>query len=254
MTATEPVVPEITIPTHQEMSEEDTPHSSLARTHFQSPVQRPASSGTRAATERPFSCHITLPSTQPRITWNKDSKDPSNPDSPIQCRVVQDRRTVLITSYIPPEQWDTKTLQHISRLAEFPSDPNDRPQPLIQIGSPSSKANSEESSSKVARAPPHAQRSQSYGKDHRQRQGSLSSTEGEAYEVNHDSHPDTPQTTYQQSQRKRGKAKPIYFYDKNDPYYGFTNFSSHKVMYKGKEYPTSEHLFQSFKVSRNVLL
>ena len=40
----------------------------------------------------------------------------------------------------------------------------------------------------------------------------------------------------------------ILFYHKNDPYYGFTNFSPHPVLYKGKEYPTSEHLFQSFKV------
>ena len=41
----------------------------------------------------------------------------------------------------------------------------------------------------------------------------------------------------------------ILFYHKGDPYYGFTNFSPHPVIYKGKKYPTSEHLFQSFKVS-----
>ena len=40
----------------------------------------------------------------------------------------------------------------------------------------------------------------------------------------------------------------ILFYHKNDPYYGFTNFSPHPVIYKGKEYPTSEHLYQFFKV------
>jgi diaminohydroxyphosphoribosylaminopyrimidine deaminase/5-amino-6-(5-phosphoribosylamino)uracil reductase len=40
----------------------------------------------------------------------------------------------------------------------------------------------------------------------------------------------------------------VFFYHKNDPYYGFTNFSPHPVMYKNKKYPTSEHLFQSFKV------
>ncbi|KAI0784007.1 hypothetical protein BC629DRAFT_1272313, partial [Irpex lacteus] len=39
----------------------------------------------------------------------------------------------------------------------------------------------------------------------------------------------------------------ILFYHKHDPHYGFTNFSPHPVMYKGKKYPTSEHLFQSFK-------
>lgn len=39
----------------------------------------------------------------------------------------------------------------------------------------------------------------------------------------------------------------ILFYHKHEPYYGFTNFSSHVVMFEGKKYPTSEHLFQSFK-------
>ena len=40
----------------------------------------------------------------------------------------------------------------------------------------------------------------------------------------------------------------ILFYNKHEPYYGFTNFSPHPVMYRGKRYPTSEHLFQSLKV------
>ncbi|KAG5720518.1 Swarming motility protein ybiA [Termitomyces sp. T112] len=39
----------------------------------------------------------------------------------------------------------------------------------------------------------------------------------------------------------------ILFYHSHEPYYGFTNFSNHPVVYKGKKYPTSEHLFQSFK-------
>lgn len=39
----------------------------------------------------------------------------------------------------------------------------------------------------------------------------------------------------------------ILFYHRSDPHYGFTNFSAHSVTYKKKRYPTSEHLFQSFK-------
>ncbi|KAF7321664.1 DUF1768 domain-containing protein [Mycena kentingensis (nom. inval.)] len=39
----------------------------------------------------------------------------------------------------------------------------------------------------------------------------------------------------------------ILFYHKTDPHYGFTNFSAHPVIYDNKRYPTSEHLFQSFK-------
>ncbi|KAI5120713.1 hypothetical protein M0805_007674 [Coniferiporia weirii] len=47
--------------------------------------------------------------------------------------------------------------------------------------------------------------------------------------------------------RKTYVRQQIYFYNREDPYYGFTNFSPHPVEYKGKVYPTSEHLFQSFK-------
>ncbi|KAF9223629.1 DUF1768-domain-containing protein [Gyrodon lividus] len=46
---------------------------------------------------------------------------------------------------------------------------------------------------------------------------------------------------------KASKTPAVFFYEKNAPFYEFTNFSSHDVMYKGKRYPTSEHLFQSFK-------
>ena len=46
-----------------------------------------------------------------------------------------------------------------------------------------------------------------------------------------------------------GHERPrILFYDKDEPYYGFTNFSNHPVKYDQRIYPTSEHLFQSFKV------
>lgn len=40
----------------------------------------------------------------------------------------------------------------------------------------------------------------------------------------------------------------IPFYDRDAEHYGFTNFSLHPIQYKGKYYPTSEHLFQSLKV------
>ncbi|KIJ94264.1 hypothetical protein K443DRAFT_134796 [Laccaria amethystina LaAM-08-1] len=40
---------------------------------------------------------------------------------------------------------------------------------------------------------------------------------------------------------------PIFFYHKHDRHYGFTNFSDHPVCYERMMYPTSEHLFQSFK-------
>lgn len=48
--------------------------------------------------------------------------------------------------------------------------------------------------------------------------------------------------------KSSSKRRPILFYHKHDPHYGFTNFSNHAVKYCGKVYPTSEHLFQSLKV------
>jgi len=49
--------------------------------------------------------------------------------------------------------------------------------------------------------------------------------------------------------RRNSYQRPrILFYHRHEPHYGFTNFSAHAVMYESRKYPTSEHLFQSFKV------
>lgn len=42
----------------------------------------------------------------------------------------------------------------------------------------------------------------------------------------------------------------LFFHDKADPYYEFTNVSSHPVWYNSQCYPTSDHLFHALKVSR----
>ena len=44
------------------------------------------------------------------------------------------------------------------------------------------------------------------------------------------------------------RPRPILFYHKHEPHYGFTNFSNHAVKFEDRVYPTSEHLFQSLKV------
>ncbi|KAJ7110381.1 hypothetical protein C8R43DRAFT_1042439 [Mycena crocata] len=56
--------------------------------------------------------------------------------------------------------------------------------------------------------------------------------------------PDSPQRSMQ-------ARRQVLFYERSQPYYGFTNFSAHPVMYEGKQYPTSEHLFQAFKFMDN---
>ncbi|KAL1737992.1 hypothetical protein HDZ31DRAFT_17358, partial [Schizophyllum fasciatum] len=58
----------------------------------------------------------------------------------------------------------------------------------------------------------------------------------------------SPPTTSRDSHHLPPAApQRILFYHKHDPYYGFTNFSDHPVLFNNKLYPTSEHLFQASK-------
>ncbi|KAH9481194.1 N-glycosidase YbiA [Psilocybe cubensis] len=64
--------------------------------------------------------------------------------------------------------------------------------------------------------------------------------------------PPLPEIPKRSSPVKTSPARQrILFYHKHDPHYGFTNFSPHPVIYNGKKYPTSEHLFQSFKFQQH---
>lgn len=73
----------------------------------------------------------------------------------------------------------------------------------------------------------------------------------------HSASPGMPSSTSEKGQKQKQDqpkqavqpTKRILFYHAHDPYYGFTNFSPDPVEYRGKRYPTSEHLFQSLKVS-----
>ncbi|PVF95498.1 DUF1768-domain-containing protein [Serendipita vermifera] len=49
-----------------------------------------------------------------------------------------------------------------------------------------------------------------------------------------------------------GYPREIRFYRRDQPFYEFTNFSSHMVRYRNKKYLTSEHLFQSLKFEDEV--
>lgn len=49
------------------------------------------------------------------------------------------------------------------------------------------------------------------------------------------------------SKHSRLRRPRIFFYNREDPYYTFTNFYPSPVKHEGKVYPTSEHLFQALK-------
>ncbi|KAF8808629.1 DUF1768-domain-containing protein [Phlegmacium glaucopus] len=158
-------------------------------------------------------------------------------------RIEERSRTIYIASDDDPSQWDTHSLNTIFTLAEVPESDQDHitEQPIRRT------------------------------KSHVDRQAALSPGPLDSIERKHESvprlsvyrarlpgiksaplHPSTNLALRDNSPHgstsKLSSARPrILFYHKDDPYYGFTNFSPHPVIYNGKKYPTSEHLFQSFK-------
>ena len=185
---------------------------------------------------------VTSPSTssKPLPALGTSCKSPTTKQAPIY-RIEERSRTIYVSSDVDPTQWDTHSLNTIFTLAEVPESDQDE-QPIRRT------------------------------KSHVDNQGVLSPGSLDHIERNHESasrrsvyrgrlpgiksaplHLST-NIAMQGSNSKPSSARTrILFYHKNDPYYGFTNFSPHPVIYKGKKYPTSEHLFQSFKV-RVVLI
>ena len=167
-------------------------------------------------------------------------RSPTTKQAPLY-RIEERSRTIYVSSDVDPTQWDTHSLNTIFTLAEVPESDQDSTseQPIRRT------------------------------KSHVDNQGLLSPGSLDHIERNHENvsrrsvyrgrlpgiksaplHLATNIAAPQGSNSKPSSARTrILFYHKNDPYYGFTNFSPHPVIYKGKKYPTSEHLFQSFKVS-----
>ncbi|KAL6299583.1 hypothetical protein BKA93DRAFT_742118 [Sparassis latifolia] len=65
------------------------------------------------------------------------------------------------------------------------------------------------------------------------------------------SHPRSNRELRQEEHRRRRprepEPQPLLFYNRDEPYYEFTNFSHHPIEFRGRVYPTSEHLFQAHK-------
>lgn len=136
---------------------------------------------------------------------------PTTKGPAVQYRIEEHRRTVYVSSDVPPSEWDAHSLNQIFSIAELSEDSR------------------RDSTAKTSPA-------------------SQGSSRNSNYRSRHDpTKPDSPPS--RKSSPSTPQSRPrILFYHKKDPYYGFTNFSEHPVIYKGKKYPTSEHLFQSFKV------
>jgi diaminohydroxyphosphoribosylaminopyrimidine deaminase/5-amino-6-(5-phosphoribosylamino)uracil reductase len=154
---------------------------------------------------------------------------------------IEQRRSVYVTTDILPSQWDTQQLNHILDLAEVSEVAGaqqrdmrirptrsmpDRPILVLPEAEPKSPVDVRE-----------ARRASAYN-----RRGVSKADIPMRL-------PNTPPSSPHRASPRTPTRARILFYHKHDPHYGFTNFSPHPVMYDGKLYPTSEHLFQSFKVT-----
>ncbi|TFK36682.1 hypothetical protein BDQ12DRAFT_237196 [Crucibulum laeve] len=165
---------------------------------------------------------------------------------PVQYRIEERKRTVYVTSDVSPSQWDPHSLNTIFSLAEAPENdhvdsggqpPVRRTRSLVETQVLVMEDNSNNNPQVMSDTSP---RMSTYRSS--QRPNSKDTSSLRAY------NPNNPFDTPSRGSPRNSPIRPrILFYHKHDPHYGFTNFSAHPVIYKGRKYPTSEHLFQSFK-------
>ncbi|KAF9001576.1 hypothetical protein BDQ17DRAFT_1358450 [Cyathus striatus] len=130
---------------------------------------------------------------------------------------IEERRTIFVSSDVHPSQWDEDSLNDV-----LESLPVRRSHSLVETQVITDELPNQSAPASLQNSP----RLSVYGS--RNKSGSKSAS------------------NLPPNRSSVGRPR-ILFYHKHDPHYGFTNFSPHSVYYKGKKYPTSEHLFQSFK-------
>jgi hypothetical protein len=177
---------------------------------------------------------ITIVTSPPVVTKPLPGCTSPTTKGPVQYRIEERSRTVYVTSDVSPSQWE-QSFDQIFSLAEE----SETTQDAHFTGPLSAEAQALTSEDLANTSVPEARAQSSRSTNYRSRRSEFM--------------PVAALGTYSDSPRRsspRTMVRPrILFYHKHDPHYGFTNFSDHPVVYKGKRYPTSEHLFQSFKVS-----
>ncbi|KAF8630184.1 hypothetical protein AX15_003063 [Amanita polypyramis BW_CC] len=161
-----------------------------------------------------------------------------------QYRIEERTRTIYVTSDKDPSKWDQHSITEILKVTEIAdTDPShsrlsirrSKSQPL-DLQMPVSDPRSSVSSPDSKEIPPRTA-SKSHKRD---------TKAGISLQIP-STHTPSPFSPIRLSSQRSTERQRVLFYHKHDPYYGFTNFSPHPVVYKGNKYPTSEHLFQSFK-------
>ena len=172
---------------------------------------------------------------------------PTTKQAPVQYRIEERKRTVYVTSDAPPSEWDSNSLNTIFSLTEVPENEEAGLNAQVPIRRTASYVETQVLISEDI-SPPGTQDSRENSpriSNRSRRPGAKNSAT--LYASNSNTPPGSPPPQRLSPQVSTTRPR-ILFYNKCDPHYGFTNFSAHPVLYKGKRYPTSEHLFQSFKV------
>ena len=183
---------------------------------------------------------VTSPSTPSKSlpALGASCTSPTTKQAPVY-RIEERSRTIYVSSDVDPTQWDTHSLNTIFTLAEISESEQD------VISEQSIRRTNSDVDNQVTLSPgplDHVERRHENVSRRSVFRGRLPGIKSAPLHL-------STNTVQQVPNSKPSSARArILFYHKNDPYYGFTNFSPHPVIYKGKKYPTSEHLFQSFKV------
>lgn len=185
---------------------------------------------------------VTSPTTKNKALPNIGSLSSPTVMQASLYRVEERSRTIYVSSDIDPSQWDTHSLNTIFSLAEAPECDreisSEQPVRRTQSYTDTQVIISEDVSDRSDESRVTSPRISVYRP--RRSGGKTASA------------PSTPPPALPRRVSPSNSApaarQRILFYHKDDPHYGFTNFSAHPVIYNGKKYPTSEHLFQSFKV------
>ncbi|PPQ92579.1 hypothetical protein CVT25_007271 [Psilocybe cyanescens] len=160
-------------------------------------------------------------------------------------RVEERSRTIYVSSDVDPSQWDTHSLNTMFTLTETPESGLDvfAEQPIRRTKShvDNQYIITEDVPDRSEELRVTSPRVSVY----RSRRPGVKSANASLC-------PPPPDNPRRSSPVKASSSRSrILFYHKYDPHYGFTNFSPHPVIYNGKKYPTSEHLFQSFKFQQH---
>lgn len=176
---------------------------------------------------------VTSPTEESSPSDNVSPQGPKVLDPPVQYRIEEHRRTIFLTSSLPPG----KVLGELLSLPEIPDE----------------SALSDGQMQRHRRAKSLNESELVVLTDHSNRISKDSSSNsprtlrsGRNFGIS-SSTPTTPTVAIRGGLPRTPTRHRILFYHRHDPYYGFTNFSAHPVVFNGKRYPTSEHLFQSFK-------